>query len=98
MRLAICLDCGCCFTPDRIYERVCNECYTRPKRARPVLCEIEESYGRCLGYFKGVCEACLDFCAAEDWVGWRAVDECEWWKGMGSTGNEDGRSDGTRIH
>lgn len=80
MRLTICNSCGCCFQPIKGYERQCDECANRPRRAKPVLCEIEESYGRCEGYMKGICEACLDFCAAEDWVGWRAVNGCEWWK------------------
>jgi len=29
---------------------------------------------------QGVCEACLDFCAAADWKGWRAKGGNEWWK------------------
>jgi len=80
MRLAICSICGCCFTPYKGYEKVCDDCVLRPRKAKPVICEIEECYGRCNGYLRGVCEACLDFCAAEDWVGWRAVDGCEWWR------------------
>lgn len=80
MRLAICSKCGACFQPIQGNDRLCAECLSQPKTASPVFCQIEEAPGRCQGYMKGICEACLDFCAAENWIGWRAVNGCEWWK------------------
>jgi len=99
MKLAICSTCGACFQPNS-YEKICEDCSKQARKASPVFCEIEEAFGRCEGYMKGICEACLDFCAAEDWIGWRAVNGCEWWREQGVVLISDQRrqSDGTRVY
>ncbi len=79
MRLRICQLCKSVFTPF-VNESICPECSIIKRTAKPFLCEIEESPGRFEGYFKGICEACLEYCAAYDWQGWRAKNGCEWWK------------------
>jgi hypothetical protein len=59
----------------------CEECKREVRIAKPSRCVIMEAPGRCKGYMLGICERCLDFCAEENWKGWKSV-ECEWWTGI----------------
>jgi len=59
----------------------CGDCARRVRVAKPSRCVIYETPGRCRGYLLGICERCLDYCAGENWKGWKSVD-CEWWTGI----------------
>lgn len=69
-----CITCGQLFIPEG-GERRCEDCQA-PRTATITnvwneRCEIVESKGRCEEYVKGKCENCLDYCASENWLGWR---------------------------
>lgn len=62
-----CPKCGQLYT-----TKTCENCTTR--KAEIDGCQIEEAQGRCQEYYDGICEMCLNYCAQEDWKGWRKID------------------------
>ena len=57
-----------------IITKECEKCSKR--RVNINGCEIEESKGRCEEYLKGICSDCLEFCAINNWIGWRKINAC----------------------
>lgn len=51
---------------------VCENCSKRYARINN--CLIVEAEGRCQEYLDGKCKDCLDFCAQNDWIGWRKLN------------------------
>lgn len=95
--------CGALFVPNGRGQIRCEECHKGARRARPFKCDIIETapnlhcqgkeltspfYGRCLGYMRGVCEKCLDYCEANNWKGWKA-ESYEWWSGVHTLGPDE---------
>ena len=65
--LKTCPQCGQIIT-----TKYCEKC--SKKKATIGNCEIEESKGRCKEHMQGKCSKCLEFCAINDWTGWRKIN------------------------